>query len=312
MRRDLASERGQTIAVTAVFLTVLIATAAFVLDIGSWFRADRQAQTMADAAALAGAQALPADPATAQALAAQYVDENDGTDATETVTISSAVLANDTITVEVEQAAPGFFAKIFGIDAVDVHAKATARTGALSQAKFVAPMVVKETHPGLQCPKNGQPVGPCTGTTYSLPYDKDLTDAPGAFGMLNLASDGGTVGSSTLADWILHGYNGYLGKGDYNSDPGAKFSAGVVRDALETRKLEGTPLLFPVYKKLTGQGSGAKYTIIGWVGFVITSYTIQGNNATLTGYFTETYVEGIQTTSTSDPDFGAHDIDLID
>ena len=56
------SDRGQATVLTLVFLVVLLGMAALVLDIGSWYRADRATQSAADAAALAGAQALPVQP----------------------------------------------------------------------------------------------------------------------------------------------------------------------------------------------------------------------------------------------------------
>ena len=65
------NERGQAMVLTVVFLVVLLGMAAMVLDVGSWYRADRDTQSTADAAALAGAQALPEDPATAKTLAQQ-------------------------------------------------------------------------------------------------------------------------------------------------------------------------------------------------------------------------------------------------
>ena len=55
------SDHGQATVLTVVFLVVLLGMAALVLDIGSWYRADRATQSTADAAALAGAQALPGD-----------------------------------------------------------------------------------------------------------------------------------------------------------------------------------------------------------------------------------------------------------
>ncbi len=64
----LRSQRGQAMVMSIVFLTVLLGMAALVLDVGSWYRADRHAQLTADAAALAGAQALPDDPGRATAL----------------------------------------------------------------------------------------------------------------------------------------------------------------------------------------------------------------------------------------------------
>jgi hypothetical protein len=77
----------------------------------------------------------------------------------------------------------------------------------------------------------------------------------------------------------------------YNSDPGAKFSSQNIQSALDSRI--GTVLLFPVFKTLTGGGSNAKYDIIGWIGFHLESYVVHGNNATLTGYFTQFIAKGI-------------------
>ena len=53
------SDKGQATVLTLVFLVVLLGMAALVLDVGSWYRADRAVQSTADAAALAGAQKLP-------------------------------------------------------------------------------------------------------------------------------------------------------------------------------------------------------------------------------------------------------------
>ena len=36
--------------------------------------------------------------------------------------------------------------------------------------------------------------------------------------------------------------------------------------------------MFPVYRLLRGPGANAIYDIIGWVGFVITSYTTSGSD----------------------------------
>src|SRR4051794_41894191 len=69
---------GQAYVITILFLAVLLAMAAAVLDIGSWYRADRSLQATVDAAALAGAQALPDSTASASALASQYATQNGG------------------------------------------------------------------------------------------------------------------------------------------------------------------------------------------------------------------------------------------
>ena len=55
----LRSERGQATVLTVIFLVALLGVVALVLDVGSWFREQRDTQSAADAAALAAAQALP-------------------------------------------------------------------------------------------------------------------------------------------------------------------------------------------------------------------------------------------------------------
>ena len=37
-------------------------------------------------------------------------------------------------------------------------------------------------------------------------------------------------------------------------------------------------LLFPIYKTITGPGSGAVFDIVGWVGFKVTDYQANGSD----------------------------------
>ena len=55
MSNRLRSESGQAVLMTVLFLTVLIGADALVMDVGAWYRQQRQAQATADAASLAGA-----------------------------------------------------------------------------------------------------------------------------------------------------------------------------------------------------------------------------------------------------------------
>ena len=57
--KRIRSDRGQATVLTVIFLVVLIGMGALVLDLGSWFREQRDTQSDADAAALAAAQELP-------------------------------------------------------------------------------------------------------------------------------------------------------------------------------------------------------------------------------------------------------------
>lgn len=299
MTRRLRCESGQAMLMTVLFLTVLLGGAAITIDVGSWYRQQRQAQATADAAALAGAQSLPSDPAQSQTLAQQYGDSNGG--GVDGITFQSAYEPNDTVVVNVSKTAPSFFAKIFSISSATVRATASARAGVPYEVSGVAPIVVNKAHPLLSGPGC-----PCFDTPTTLPLGKD--GAPGAFGMVDL--NGGSNGTPELVDWIENGYDGYLGLGGYESDPGAKFNAGPVQDALSARL--GTELLFPVYDTLSGGGANAEYDVIGWVAFHLTSFDARGSGGSLSGWFTKVVWNGLQSNVNKHlPDFGVYSVSLV-
>jgi Flp pilus assembly protein TadG len=283
----LKSERGQAFVLAAVAMVMCLGMAALVLDVGNWFRDKRRLQGTVDAAALAGAQQLPDDSAGAQSQALSYANKNGGDVAGANIVISSQYQPNDTIAVTGQRNDPGIFTKVIAIPGADITAQAKARVGPPSQALHVAPMVVYCGHSLIQnCNNDHTP-------QFNVPttMDYDPMGAPGAFGMLDLDGESGTIGSSTEAAWITDGFDKYLGLGKYKSDPGAKFGSQNVQGALDARL--NTVLLFPVFKTLDGTGSNADYDIIGWIGFYLQSYDVHGNNATLHGYFTTYIAEGI-------------------
>ena len=297
---------GQAYVITVLFLAVLLAMAAAVLDIGSWYRADRSLQATVDAAALAGAQALPDGTATASTLASQYAVKNGG--GTMNITFESQVFPDDTITVSGSRPAPGFFSKMLGIKSVTVHATASARAGYPTQAKWVIPIVVDEKHPKLQCNPN-----PCSGPTtlvYQHFKSNGSPNGAGNFGFINLT--GGHSGTSDLGDLITNGWDQYMGLGDYDAITGNMFSSSHIGDNLADRI--GDVLLFPIYRKLTGGGTGAKYQIVGWAGFRLSGLDLHGSNEILLGEFVSVTWDGIQAEEASDapPDFGVTNVSLVE
>jgi hypothetical protein len=296
----LRSDSGQAAVVSVLFLVSLMGALALVLDVGSWFRAQRAAQSAADAAALAGAQALPESPGTSSALAAKYLAENEG--GTGEFTWSSKNFASDTITVTVTRDAPGIFAKLFGISSVDVRAKASARAGGVDHARYAAPIAVDRQHPLLNC----TPV-PCFNEETTVDLQKT---GPGAFRLLNLDRSHGGSGGEITAGWILRGFDGYMGLGWYGSDPGAAFNDTKVKEALDIRI--GDELLFPVYDTVRSEGANFEYRVVGWVGFVVTSYKSQGSKGTVDGHFVRVVWEGIQTETGTGNDFGVRTIQLVE
>lgn len=295
-RRD---QDGQAFVMTILFLATLMGMAALVLDVGHWYRAKRDLQSVADAAALAGAQALPDDTIKAAVLAAQYSKDNGGP--TPQVTITTTNLPNDTIAVRVQRDEPGFFSKVFSINSVNVGSKASARTGTLAAAQYAAPFAIDKKQAELQC----API-PCTNDT-----DLDLEKVgPGAFRILNIDGSRGGIGTQILGDWVMHGFDGMMPVNQwYYSDPGAKFNSSNVSGAMDVRL--GDELLFPVYDDITGNGANLQYHVIGWAGFVVTEFDGKGNSGHIHGHFTKFLAQGLQGMS-GNPSFGTYSVQLVD
>jgi Flp pilus assembly protein TadG len=308
MTTRLRGEAGQAMVLTAVFILILVGLCGIVLDVGSWFRQQRVSQATVDAAALAGAQALPLNPGGAVTLATQYASDNGGV-AGATFTVSSPYGPNSAITVDKTTTADGMFSKLFGFSVVTVHTKATAIAEVPTEIWGAAPIVVNITHPMLSGPGC-----PCFNTPTTIPLGKN--GAPGSFAMVDLVygDTTGTVGSSTMASWVDNGFQHYLPLGVYFSDSGAKFDDSKIQAALAGKY--GTDLLFPVYDTLTGTGTNAEYHVIGWASFHLQLVQASGTGGTLSGYFDRVVWEGVAPPDPSAndniPDLGVYTTALID
>jgi len=321
MRKN--NERGQSMVLTVVFMVVLLGFAALVIDVGSWYRAHRSAQATADASALAGAAVLP-DTAAASALANQYATKNGGSSGTggaPQITFTQSDYEMDTIKVKVTRPSPGFFARVFGSKFmnVTVSGSATARAYNVQGIRNgIAPITVNYKHPLLNCTRGQHPTCiPTFGTPTQLTLEDIHTsggkDAAGSFGLINLNGvGGGNVGAGTLADWLLNGYQDHdLEIGKYDSAPGANFNNSQFTSALDQQI--GHELLFPVYRLLKGPGSNAMYDIIGWVGFVIDSYSSNGSDGVINGHFTRYTTDGVPAENGNGggaPGLGVHKVEL--
>lgn len=299
----LRDQRGQAMILAVLFLSVLLGIAAAVLDVGAWYRADRQLQATADASALAGAHALPDNQSQAATLAMEYAGKNGGGLDEGGISFTQKVLPGDTIEVHAQKPMPGFFSKLFGVDSVNVGAKAKARSGVMNSAKWAGPVAVDEKHEKLQCKPT-----PCFNEPTVLDFDKV---GPGAFRLINIDGSHGGTGPPEVGEWLRTGLDAYMPLGWYYSDPGIKPNSSHIKGALEFR--DEDEVLFPVYRQTQAQGAGFEYEVVGWVGFHITDYEIHGvNNARIYGWFTTIIWEGIQSETGGDPDFGARAVTLLE
>jgi hypothetical protein len=136
----------------ALFLVVLMGMCALVLDMGHWWFLKREAQNDADAIALAAAAALPKNEAAANAAAANYHSKN-APSMSYTLQFFDAGAQGKAVTAHVTTSAATTFARLFGIDSVDVGATATARVGSYTAwAPRMLPWAIDEPHLAFDTP----------------------------------------------------------------------------------------------------------------------------------------------------------------
>lgn len=124
--RGWGGEQAQAVVLLAVVLAVLLAIAGFVIDYGNWMVTRRQLQNAADAAALAGATKIPAGISAAQSAAQATYAKNGRPSDSVTISQSTALTTNDSITVTVHRTVSTWFTGILGLHSVQVAATARA------------------------------------------------------------------------------------------------------------------------------------------------------------------------------------------
>jgi Putative Flp pilus-assembly TadE/G-like len=311
-------DSGQVIVFVVAIITILIGMAALVIDGGSWLRAQRQLQTSADAAALAGVQNLPADTSGAQSIAINYAQTNYTGIPAPTVTFPttpSPCAPNGCIDVLAQTTAPGFLAKIYGSVFNNVTIRAHARAGLTipDVMKNLAPVAVKNT---VACAATNPG---CFGQTVHLTFDESNVSSS-TIGLINLTchstastacGSSAGIGGNQLKDWIETGYADSLPANQWYGVKTGE-TVGPIKQGFNDRI--GVPLFFPVFDQVANDGPNYFFHIIGWAAFVITSVDAWGpQGRQLSGHFV--------TYTTSDLpaglpisgglDFGVHVISLL-
>lgn len=123
LKRRGAREDGVTAVLVAIMMVTFLGMAALAIDVGSFYKAQRQAQTAADAGALAAGQDLPNSTSAAASDATNFATTNDP-GATATVTTPYNGSSNE-VRVTVNTTAPSFFGQIFGLTSANISASAT-------------------------------------------------------------------------------------------------------------------------------------------------------------------------------------------
>jgi len=200
--RETYHEKGQTIILMVITLFMLIAVAALVVDGGNAYLGHRQAQTAADAGALAGAYEYCVNDHDPSAVIGEYVEvQNESS-------LENWYIDGSTgeIVVEVSKSQNNFFAKVLGLPVTTVRADASAGCFPPGSADNILPIAWS-----CRPPLPGIPSDSPDCEWKSIPWSvmQDLIDSPsfvptGAAGTVLYDSGGNTAAS----------YLGGAGSGD--------------------------------------------------------------------------------------------------
>lgn len=273
-----AGERGQVLILVALSLVGLLGFLALVVDVGFLYAERAKAMNAAEAATTAGVQSLPADPISARAAALEYAARNGISSERTTVTVS---LDNTRLDVAVRSDAPLFFARVFGLETVEVSGKAAAVVSAVRSLRGAKPLGVEEQQF-------------IYGATYYLKNSPGYGGSyKGNFGALALGGHGG----ANYRDNLEHGYPGELKLGDVvESEPGnmsgpTSQGLGALIDADPTGTYDnhdpGSPRIIkvPVVRWSDGGGGRSDATVVGFAAFWLESVGGSGRENYVTGRF---------------------------
>ena len=302
LARLLRDESGQTLVFAMLAVGTLIAVVALVLDVGSWMRAQRRAQSVADAAALAGAQKLP-DQAAAVGTVDNSALQNNWTG----TALQSLFPDSSTIDVVAHDDVPGLFAPLAGMFSISIGAHATARVGVSASLPNVAPIALQCQ---LQVPPN------CDA--WSDGQTQQFTFVRG-----NAASTLMPVQLPLAGNWNNNAFRTYSAcdarnptPADCNDEPATAPTsylpfdtpAAQVEDAINGG---GTALhLVPIFNGITT----GEYDVVGFAVVTFANANSAGQQATVDVTFHRLFVDGRSLPSSSQPvaaqDFGVKAIAL--
>jgi hypothetical protein len=295
-------QSGQTLPMVMFFMVALLGAAGLVIDVGGWYLQKRQVQAAADASALAGANQLPVGWSTALSTAqTEYTNNGKGGDST-SITNTTNLAANDSVTVSASRVAPGYLTRVFGLSGVTVSGSATATIES----------VVGYASTGNVMPWGIMRGSYTVGSSYSMKIANDGSSQSGA---LDVPYEGGCSGASGCNDYrqMINGTNiacpltvGETLGLQSGSVPGPTQQGITDRipnfqsaDQIVTIGANGTAtivnssskqlVLIPIIENVDGStnwtGGSMQVRVVGFAWFVITGVSGNGQKVTVTGEF---------------------------
>lgn len=196
LKRFINDQQGIALVMVSAGMAVLLGFAALVCDVGLLMANRQRLVNVMDAAALAGVQDLPDNPAQAIQTARDYAQKNNFDPNDLVVSVS---FDNKSISVSGDKNVNMIFSRFFRIDSKTVSASSSATVEGLTSYTGIAPLTISDK----------EMEGIHFGYKRTLKYG-DPALGPGNFGALSL----GGKGASTYRENLINGYNKPIKVGD--------------------------------------------------------------------------------------------------
>lgn len=297
------SQKGTSMVIFAIALALIMGCASVSVDIGMVINEKAKVSCAADAAALAGAQELPADRENAVAVSKEYLQKNGMDPSTAEIKVSDD---GNSIAVKAKKTVDYHFARVLGFDKGDVSAGATAKTAPISGiSEGVRPFAIENQ-----------------ALVFDVQYILKEGGGSGTTGNYGGLALGGS-GASTYLSNIINGYDGSLSVGQYvSTEPGnmsGPTGTGIntlIRECNHSPKCTyenyqpDCPRIVTVVVVDSLDVKGRKdVKIVGFASFFLEGVDGSGKNSTVRGRFIR--MTGSGESSDTQTDFGLRGIRLV-
>ncbi|MFJ6279822.1 pilus assembly protein TadG-related protein [Arthrobacter subterraneus] len=275
-------EHGAAAVLVALLMVVLLGFGALAVDVGLLYSEKAQLQNAADAGALGIAQACAKDTAvgnctTPASYAKDLADKNslDNLSNIQSVTLD---VPNRKVTVTADPLEAGradnrvslYFANIFGIPASSVVAESSVIWGSPSKGTTPFPLTMSVCQVNGMIDGSKQLIRSHTSNANSdCPEGPSGSDTPGGFGWL--AQD--PSGCGAYIDMAINESGA-----DTGNDGPTNCNAILSGWAADLNAGKDVVILLPVFKSVTGTGSGSSYDVHAFAAFKVGGWKFSGNS----------------------------------
>jgi hypothetical protein len=300
-KKLMREQKGSTIVLMGISLTLLLTVVGLVVDGGTIYAAKSHLQKTANAAVLSGAQELTAN----QVAVENIIDDILVHHKEKTSLVGTDIQMKSTVRVHLRKQVPLGFSRLFGKDSVSVDAEAAAQILPMAVASGAAPLGIDESIPLIY------------NKPYKLKVDSSGVEA-GYFGILAL----GGPGANTYESNLKYGYQNEIKIGDI-IDTQTGNIAGKTREGVQLR-IDSDPyppgdyshrdsprvILIPVYQPYDQTSNQLKHIKVTGFAYFYIAEPMSSKDTSITGMFIERTGTGYTKPGTVDT--GAFAIKLVE